>query len=87
MANRDSAEARSAPEERRTNSRRNIDREVHDSYLKAIERSGNLARLVEITSFMNSTVVLEDLLSRIMAASKRVAAAEAGSLFLLAKAG
>ncbi|MBT5872448.1 MAG: PP2C family protein-serine/threonine phosphatase [Candidatus Latescibacteria bacterium] len=78
-----SEKAETIPANRRGPSRRSEDRNSKESYLKAIERSGNLAKLVEITAFMNSTIVLEDLLTRIMAASKRVANAEAGSLFLL----
>lgn len=46
-------------------------------------KTENLAKLIEITSFMNSTIVLEDLLSRIMSASKRVVNADASSLFLV----
>jgi phosphoserine phosphatase RsbU/P len=57
----------------------NEDYDVED-YRKKVE---NLEKLVEITSYLNSTIVLEDLLSRIMSASKRVVNADASSLYLL----
>ena len=54
-----------------------------DYYRRKVE---NLEKLVEITSFLNSTIVLDDLLSRIMSESKRVVNADASSLFLLDEA-
>ena len=54
-----------------------------DYYRRKVE---NLEKLVEITSFLNSTIVLDDLLSRIMGESKRVVNADASSLFLLDEA-
>lgn len=61
---------------------RRIDGETRDiAYYR--HKLEHLEKLVEITSFLNSTIVLEDLLSRIMSASKRVVNADASSLFLL----
>ncbi|MBI4553998.1 MAG: SpoIIE family protein phosphatase [Candidatus Latescibacteria bacterium] len=70
-------------QERRAAARRESDRALVEAEQHFRRKTENLARLIEITSFMNSTIVLEDLLSRIMNASKRVVNADASSLFLV----
>lgn len=72
-----------ADSERRQAARRDSDRELMEAEQRFRRKTEDLARLIEITLFMNSTIVLEDLLSRIMNASKRVVNADASSLFLV----
>lgn len=76
-------ESGTVSQERRATPRRDVDRENLDAYQHYRLKTENLEKLVETTAFMNSTIVLEDLLSRIMSASKRVVNADASSLYLV----